>query len=89
MDQLLRERSQQIDLAKIICPVYDKKEINWEMVDALTTGIQKVKNGIMVVKDVQATMMTINNKSSQLSNEFIESIFSSNYPKMNAATHTI
>ena len=39
MDQLLRERSQQIDLAKTICPVYDKNDSNWEMVVALTANM--------------------------------------------------
>jgi len=39
MNQILRERSQQIDLSKIMYPVYDKNNSNWEMVVALTADM--------------------------------------------------
>lgn len=54
MDHLLRERSQQIEIAKIICPVYDKTDTNWELLDTLTQDIQRVKNRITTNEGYQA-----------------------------------
>ena len=39
----------------------------------------------MVVEDGRETMMTINNKSSQLANDFVELICSSNSPNMKSS----
>ena len=72
-DLLLRERSQQIDLAKIICPVYNKTDSNWMEVINLTADIQAVKHQIRVVEE-ERTSIWQQNKSSQLANKFVDSI---------------
>ena len=79
MDHLLRERIQQIDLAKTMYPVYDKNDSNWELVVVIKEDIQTVKNRIVEIEDMRGT---INNKSPRLANEFVESICSPNSPKI-------
>lgn len=43
---LLRERSQQIELAKIICHLYDEDNENWIAVRDLNEEINRIKNDI-------------------------------------------
>ena len=81
-DLLLRERSQQIDLAKIICPVYNKTDSNWMEVISLTEDIQVVKDQLRVVEEERA-IISEQNKSTQLANQFIESICVQEMPMKN------
>ena len=78
-DLLSRERSQQRDLAKIICPVYDKTDSNWIEVITLTENIQEVKKQIGLVEEERA-MSSKRNKSTQLANQFVDSICAEDTP---------
>ena len=73
MGQLLQERSQQIELAKIIYPVYDKNYSNWKLVVALTEKMEQISNKTHVVEDIRLSICNVNNKSSQLAADFVQS----------------
>ena len=78
-DLLLRERSQQIELAKIICPVYDKSDSNWMQVITLTENMQEVKQIFLFVEEERVEALK-KDKSTQLANRFVDSICAKDSP---------
>ena len=73
-DLLLRERSQQIDLAKIICPLYDEDDENWIAVRDLNEEIKSVKIEIKNHNDNRAKLLAENTATTVLTQDFLNSV---------------
>ena len=73
-DILLRERSQQIDMAKIICPEYDKDDENWVEVTNLTRDLAGVKKDIEKYEKLKIECMTNTSTSSELTRELLNNM---------------
>mgnify|MGYP003333511788 FL=1 len=77
-DIVLRERSQQIELAKLICPKYDKNDENWASVAALTQDLRGVKEEIAKYEKEKIEIMRTKSASSELTKELLNDIYSMN-----------
>jgi len=73
-DLLLRERSQQIDLAKIICPLYDEYDENWIAVRDLNEEIKSVKMDIKSHNENRAKLLSANTATTALTQDFLNSV---------------
>ena len=73
-DLLLRERSQQIDLAKIMCPLYDEDDENWVAVRDLNEEIKSVKIEIKNHNDNRAKLLSENTATTALTQDFLNSV---------------
>ena len=73
-DILLRERSQQIDMAKKICPIYNADEEVWKEVIVITTINNEVKKEIEEVKQSQIITSDDINTTSNLASQFLKSL---------------
>ena len=77
-DIILRERSQQIELAKLICPVYDKNDENWASVADLTQDLKGVKDMIAKYEKEKTEVMNTKSTSSELTKQLLNNINSIN-----------
>ena len=77
-DIVLRERSQQIELAKLICPKYDKNDENWASVAALTQDLRGVKEEIAKYEKEKIEIMRTKSASLELTKELLNDIYSMN-----------
>ena len=75
-DIILRDRSQQIDLAKLICPVYDSIDENWASVAVLTQDLRGVKDEIAKYEKQKIDIMNTKSTSSELTKELLNNIHS-------------
>ena len=73
-DILLRERSQQIELAKIICPIYDADEEVWKEVTSLTKAMGDVKKELAIVETSQSNALSRTDSTSNLVSQFLKSV---------------
>ena len=76
-DLLLRERSQQIELAKIICPIYDAEEDVWMEVSVISDNMKMVKKEMEEVEHEQQTALSETETSSNLVSQFLQSVVTS------------
>ena len=73
-DIILRERSQQIELAKIISPVYDKDDENWAVIANLTQDLKEVKEQVVKFEREKQVLMTNTSRSSALTKTLLQNI---------------
>ena len=73
-DLLLRERSQAIELAKIICPLYDDEDEHWIAVMDLSKEITSVKKQINQHEKNRDDMLRSKNATTLLAQDFLKSV---------------
>lgn len=73
-DILLRERSQQIELAKFICPIYDADEEVWKEVTNLIKAMGDVKKELAIVETSQRNALSDRDITSNLMSQFLKSV---------------
>ena len=76
-DLLLREQSQQIELAKIICPVYDADAEVWMEVTTISKMMKTVKEEIAEVEQLQVIALGETDTSTNLVSQFLKSVVAS------------
>ena len=76
-DLLLRERSQQIELAKIICPVYDADAEVWMEVTTISKMMKTVKEEIAEVEQLQVIALGETDTSTNFVSQFLKSVVAS------------
>ena len=87
-DLLLRERSQQIDLAKIICPQYDVADENWNAVKVLTNEIKSVKQDLKTHEENRLEVLKKDSSSTKLAHDFLQSFSEQNVSTVGAFEKT-
>ena len=75
-DIILRERSQQMEMAKIIFPEYDKNDENWVAVTNLTRDLAVAKKEVAEYEKQKIECMTKKSTSSELTRELLNTLHS-------------
>ena len=78
---LLDERSQAINLAKIICPTYDATNEYWQIVHKLSTDIEEVKKEKDELQKKKDVMSQQNHEKTLLPTNFLKSVTKGNRKK--------
>eukprot|EP00588_Corethron_pennatum_P014731 CAMPEP_0194271204 /NCGR_PEP_ID=MMETSP0169-20130528/5044_1 /TAXON_ID=218684 /ORGANISM="Corethron pennatum, Strain L29A3" /LENGTH=408 /DNA_ID=CAMNT_0039013497 /DNA_START=40 /DNA_END=1266 /DNA_ORIENTATION=- len=73
-DFLIRERGQAIDMAKIICAVYNRDDPAWQSVFELTKDINQIKKRIDTVEKKRQETLTAKSANSQMVDNFLNSM---------------
>ena len=74
---MLRERIQQIDLAKTIYPVYDADEEIWMEVTAISSNMKRAKEDMQEVDQLQVITLADSDTSSNLVSQLLKSVVDS------------
>eukprot|EP00587_Corethron_hystrix_P005035 CAMPEP_0113330084 /NCGR_PEP_ID=MMETSP0010_2-20120614/21372_1 /TAXON_ID=216773 ORGANISM="Corethron hystrix, Strain 308" /NCGR_SAMPLE_ID=MMETSP0010_2 /ASSEMBLY_ACC=CAM_ASM_000155 /LENGTH=497 /DNA_ID=CAMNT_0000192471 /DNA_START=287 /DNA_END=1783 /DNA_ORIENTATION=+ /assembly_acc=CAM_ASM_000155 len=81
-DALLQERGQAIDLAKVMCPVYDKEDDAWKYVFDLTTELRECKAKAERAEQERKRTLLNETKNSGIIKDFLSSMCRSPTKKM-------